>query len=147
MRAVIQRVNSARVETGSPAKIVGAIEKGLLVFLGIGKNDTTETVQKMAQRIPQLRIFEDDQGKMNRSLKEIGGEILVVSQFTLYADTSQGLRPSFSEACEPNRAKELYERFIAELRYSGLKTETGIFGAKMKVKLENDGPVTFILEV
>lgn len=146
MRAVIQRVNSAIVETTNPPQTVARIEKGLLILLGIGKNDTIETVQKMTSRIPRLRIFDDNQGKMNRSLFDIGGEILVVSQFTLYADTEQGLRPSFTEACEPNRAKELYERFVAELRYLGIKTETGIFGARMKVKLENDGPVTFILE-
>jgi len=146
LKAVIQRVKSASVEIESPPQIVGKIDRGLLILLGIGKNDTVETVQKMATRIPQLRIFDDSQGKMNRSLLDIGGEILVVSQFTLYADTNQGLRPSFTNACEPKRARELYERFVTELRYMGIKTETGSFGAKMKVKLENDGPVTFILE-
>jgi D-tyrosyl-tRNA(Tyr) deacylase len=114
--------------------------------LGIGKDDTVETVQKLTNRIPRLRIFEDNQGKMNLSLIDIGGEILVVSQFTLYADTEQGLRPSFTNACEPTKAKELYERFVSELRYSGIKTATGIFGARMNVKLENNGPVTLILE-
>jgi D-aminoacyl-tRNA deacylase len=146
VKAVIQRVNNASVEIDTPPKLVGAIKKGMLILLGIGNNDTIETVQKLAGRIPRLRIFEDNQGKMNLSLAEIGGAILVVSQFTLYADTEQGLRPSFTNACEPTRAKELYERFIAELRYAGIKTETGIFGARMNVKLENDGPVTFILE-
>jgi D-aminoacyl-tRNA deacylase len=146
VKAVIQRVNSASVEVDTPPKLVGTIKKGMLILLGIGKNDTIETVQKLASRIPRLRIFEDNRGKMNLSLVDIGGEILVVSQFTLYADTEQGLRPSFTNACDPTRAKELYERFIAELRYSGIKTEIGVFGARMKVKLENDGPVTFIME-
>jgi len=146
VKAVIQRVNNASVEVNTPPILAGTIKKGMLILLGIGKNDTIETVQNLASRIPRLRIFEDNQGKMNLSLVDIGGEILVVSQFTLYADTEQGLRPSFANACEPTRAKELYERFIAELRYSGIKTETGIFGARMNVKLENDGPVTFILE-
>jgi len=146
VKAVIQRVNCASVEIENPPRTAGKIKKGLLILLGIGKNDTVETVQKMTARIPRLRIFEDTQGKMNLSLADINGEILVVSQFTLYADTESGLRPSFTNACEPNRAKELYERFVAELRYTGVKTETGIFGAQMKVKLENDGPVTFIME-
>lgn len=146
MKAVIQRVNYASVEVDTPPKLVGTIKKGMLILLGIGKNDSIETVQKLAGRIPRLRIFEDNQGKMNLSLVDIGGEILVVSQFTLYADTEQGLRPSFTNACESTRVKELYERFIAELRYSGIKTEIGVFGARMKVKLENDGPVTFIME-
>ena len=146
MKAVIQRVNNASVEVDTPTKLVGTIKKGMLILLGIGKNDTIETVQKLTSRIPRMRIFEDNQGKMNLSLVDIGGEILVVSQFTLYADTEQGLRPSFTNACEPTRAKELYERFISELRYSGIKTEIGVFGARMKVKLENDGPVTFIME-
>lgn len=146
MKAVIQRVNNASVEVDTPPKLVGAIKKGMLILLGIGKNDTIETVQKLTSRIPRMRIFEDNQGKMNLSLVDIGGEILVVSQFTLYADTEQGLRPSFTNACEPTQAKELYERFISELRYSGIKTEIGVFGARMKVKLENDGPVTFIME-
>ena len=146
MKAVIQRVNNASVEVDTPPKLVGAIKKGMLILLGIGKNDTIETVQKLTSRIPRMRIFEDNQGKMNLSLVDIGGEILVVSQFTLYADTEQELRPSFTNACEPTRAKELYERFISELRYSGIKTEIGVFGARMKVKLENDGPVTFIME-
>lgn len=146
MKAVIQRVNHASVEVDNPPKKAGEIKKGILILLGIGKNDTIETAQKLTSRIPSMRIFEDNQGKMNLSLVDIGGEILVVSQFTLYADTEQGLRPSFTNACEPTRAKELYERFVAELRYSGIKTETGIFGARMNVKLENDGPVTFIME-
>jgi len=146
VKAVIQRVNNASVEVDTPPKLVGAIKKGMLILLGIGKNDTIETVQKLTSRIPRMRIFEDNQGKMNLSLVDIGGEILVVSQFTLYADTEQELRPSFTNACEPTRAKELYERFISELRYSGIKTEIGVFGARMKVKLENDGPVTFIME-
>jgi D-tyrosyl-tRNA(Tyr) deacylase len=146
VKAVIQRVNYASVEVDTPPKLAGTIKKGMLILLGIGKNDTIETVQKLTSRIPRMRIFEDNQGKMNLSLVDIGGEILVVSQFTLYADTEQGLRPSFTNACEPTRAKELYERFISELRYSGIKTEIGVFGARMKVKLENDGPVTFIME-
>lgn len=146
MKAVVQRVKNAKVEIENPPQTVGEINQGLLILLGIGRNDTVETVQKLATKIPQLRIFDDGHGKMNRSLFDIGGEILVVSQFTLYADTNQGLRPSFTDACEPKKAKELYERFVTELRYLGIKTETGVFGARMKVKLENDGPVTFILE-
>ncbi|MDH5185874.1 MAG: D-aminoacyl-tRNA deacylase [candidate division WOR-3 bacterium] len=146
MKAVIQRVNSASVEVNNPPRIIATIGKGLLILLGIGKNDTVDTIQKLTNRIPRLRIFEDGQGKMNRSLIDIGGEILVVSQFTLYADTEQGLRPSFTSAGEPKLANELYERFVSELRYSGIKTSTGIFGARMNIKLENNGPVTFILE-
>jgi len=146
VKAIIQRVSKASVEKDNPPKVTGAINQGILILLGLGKNDTVDTVQKMTSRIPRLRIFDDTQGKMNLSLTDIGGEILVVSQFTLYADTDQGLRPSFTNACEPAKAKELYERFVSELRYAGIKTETGVFGARMNVKSENNGPVTFIME-
>ena len=146
MKAIIQRVSKASVEVDNPPKTTGAINQGILILLGLGKNDTVDTVQKMTSRIPRMRIFDDNQGKMNLSLTDVGGEILVVSQFTLYADTDQGLRPSFTNACEPTKAKEVYERFISELRYAGIKTETGIFGARMNVKSENNGPVTFIME-
>lgn len=144
MRAVIQRVCGARVTVG--AEPVGEIGHGLLVLLGVGKADDEDTCRAMASRLARLRIFEDKAGKMNLSLLDVGGRALVVSQFTLYADTSRGLRPSFTDACEPVRAKELYERFVSELSYLGVATRTGRFGARMDVALTNTGPVTLVLE-
>lgn len=145
MRAVIQRVNKSEV-LDSEGNLLSQIGKGVLVLLGVGLKDDETNSQKLAARIANLRIFEDDNSKMNFSLLDQGYEALVVSQFTLYADTEKGRRPSFTDACEPNRAKELYERFVSELRYLGVKTKTGVFGAKMLVRLDNDGPVTFIIE-
>ncbi len=144
MRVVLQRVSTAWVTVGTEE--IARIGPGLLVLQGIGHADTEETCRQMASRVARLRIFEDTAGKMNLSLLDTHGSCLVVPQFTLYADTSRGLRPSFTAACPPQRAKELYERFVAELAYLGVPTRTGQFGAHMQVSLTNDGPVTIILE-
>ncbi|MEO0004542.1 MAG: D-aminoacyl-tRNA deacylase [candidate division WOR-3 bacterium] len=144
MRALLQRVSHARVVVGG--ETIGEIGSGLLIFLGIGKQDSESTCRQLASKVCRLRIYDDEQGKMNRSLLDVGGEALVVSQFTLYADTEQGLRPSFSNACEPARAESLYERFISELRYLGVPVQTGKFGARMDVELVNRGPVTIMVE-
>lgn len=144
MRALIQRVSRAKVTVDGTT--TGEIGPGLLVFLGVGKEDNEAICRQLASRIARLRIWDDEAGKMNRSLLDIGGAALVVSQFTLYADTRHGLRPSFSDACEPNRARELYERFVTELRYLGVPVQTGSFGARMEVELVNSGPVTIMLE-
>jgi len=144
MRIVIQRVKEASVEVNK--KEVGKINKGLLVFFGAKKEDTEEQISWLVTKIINLRIFSDVNGKMNLSLKDIQGEILVVSQFTLYADCTMGRRPSFIKAAEPAYAEKLYERFIKEMKKEIAKVETGIFAAKMEVKLINDGPVTFIID-
>lgn len=144
MRALIQRVAKAKVTVNGTT--VGEIGAGLLIFLGVGKQDNETHCRQLASRVARLRIWDDDAGKLNRSLLETGGAALVVSQFTLYADTRHGLRPSFSDAAEPARARELYEQFVTELRYLGVPVQTGIFGARMEVELVNSGPVTIILE-
>lgn len=144
MRAVLQRVSSARVSVG--AEPVGAIGPGLLVLLAVGPQDSEQTCSRLAAKTARLRIFEDEAGKMNRSLLDTGGAALVVSQFTLYADTGRGLRPSFTHAGPPGRAAELCERFSSELGYLGVPVQTGRFGAHMTVELTNDGPVTLILD-
>lgn len=144
MRAVLQRVKSAEVLVDG--QVAGKIGKGLLVFLGVGKGDGEEDLSFLASKIPDLRIFEDDSEKFNLSLKEIGGEILVVSQFTLYADCRKGRRPSFTTAEEPSRARDLYERFVRKLQEQNLRVQTGQFQARMEVRLVNDGPVTILLE-
>lgn len=144
MIAVLQRVNEAKVEV--EGKVVGQIGKGLVLLLGAKMGDTDEDVRYLADKCVNLRIFEDEEGKMNLSVLEIQGEILVISQFTLYGDTSKGRRPSFTGALEPNEAEKLYLKFVDFIREKGLKTEKGIFGAKMLVKIYNWGPVTFILE-
>jgi D-tyrosyl-tRNA(Tyr) deacylase len=144
MKAVIQRVKEAKVNVGQEA--VARIGKGILIFLGIGKNDTEENAARLAKKISELRIFEDAQGKMNLSVQDIKGEILVVPQFTLYADCWDGRRPSFDPCAEPKKAEQLYNFFIAELMKTGLVVKQGKFAAKMEVILTNDGPVTFILE-
>jgi D-tyrosyl-tRNA(Tyr) deacylase len=144
MRAVIQRVKSAEVRVDN--RVTGSIEKGLLILLGVGKGDSESDISFLTSKIPELRIFEDDSGKFNLSLREIGGEMLVVSQFTLYADCRRGRRPSFTEAEEPAAAKDLYERFISRLREQGITIKTGEFQAKMEVHLINDGPVTLLLD-
>jgi D-tyrosyl-tRNA(Tyr) deacylase len=144
VRAVIQRVSRAEVKVaGEP---VGRIGHGLCVFLGIGKNDGESNADHLAQKIKNLRIFEDEHGKMNRSVEEIREEILVVSQFTLYGDCRKGNRPSFSDAAPPDEAEKLYEYFVQRLRGAGLIVATGQFKARMDVTLTNDGPVTFIVE-
>ncbi|QDT66024.1 D-aminoacyl-tRNA deacylase [Calycomorphotria hydatis] len=144
MRAVVQRVSSAHVDVDG--ETIGKIERGLLVLLGVGQDDSESDVTYLAAKVAGLRIFEDDAGKMNRSVMEIGGGILVVSQFTLWGDCRKGKRPSFIAAAEPAMADELYERFVAELRQLGLPVETGKFRAHMDVHLTNDGPVTLMLD-
>ena len=144
MRAVIQRVGYAKVEV--EGKTVGEIGQGFCVLLGIHQDDTTEDVDWMAPKIAQLRVFEDSDGKMNRSLLDVEGSALVVSQFTLYGDCRKGRRPSFVEAARPEKAIPLYEDFCIRLRLEGMIVTKGVFGAKMQVSLTNDGPVTIILE-
>ena len=144
MRAVLQRVSRARVVIGGEA--VGAIDRGLLVLLGVAREDTAEQARWLADKTVGLRIFADDEGKMNRSVTEVGGSVLVVSQFTLYGDCRKGRRPSFVEAAPPEIAVPLYEAFVAAVRAQGVPTATGRFGAMMQVELVNDGPVTLILE-
>ncbi len=144
MRAVIQRVKKAKVIIRGEQ--VGAIDEGLLVLLGVSSEDTQDDCRYMADKILNLRIFEDDSGKMNRSVKDMGGEILVVSQFTLYGDCRKGRRPSFVSAASPDKATELYEKVIEILRKSGLKISTGVFGEMMEVHLINNGPVTLLLD-
>ena len=144
MKAVVQRVKSSEVWVDG--RLSGKIGKGLLVFVGVGKGDGENDLSYLTSKIPDLRIFEDDSGKFNLSLKEIKGEMLVVSQFTLYGDTKKGRRPSFTEAEEPGIAKELYERFISKVREDGIRVQTGEFQAKMEVHLINDGPITLLLD-
>ncbi len=146
MRAVVQRVKESYVKVDG--ETVGRIGKGLLVLLGIGREDTDKDLKWMEDKIPNLRIFEDENDKMNRSLIDVGGEMLVISQFTLYGDASHGRRPSFSQAATPDVAKEFYLRFCDDLSliYPSLKVERGIFQAKMEVYIVNDGPVTIIVD-
>ncbi len=144
MRAVIQRVKEAEVKVDG--KTIGKISKGLLVLLAIHQDDTEDKIEKMATKIINLRIFGDKDEKMNLSVKDVGGEILVVSQFTLYGDTSRGNRPSFIESARPEKAIPYYKKFVEKIKDSGLKTATGEFGAMMDVNLVNDGPVTIIID-
>jgi D-tyrosyl-tRNA(Tyr) deacylase len=144
MRAVVQRVTYAKVEVD--AAVVGRIGPGLLVLLGVGKGDTTLDADYLAAKVSQLRIFADGAGKMNRSVIEADGEILVVSQFTLYGDCRKGRRPGFDAAALPEDARVLYEYFVSVVRRTGLLVETGVFQADMAVTLVNDGPVTLIVE-
>jgi D-tyrosyl-tRNA(Tyr) deacylase len=144
VRAVIQRVTEAHVTAGR--EIVGEIGPGLCVLLGIGKQDDEENAKALADKIKNLRVFEDDQGKMNRSIDDTGGDLLVISEFTLYGDCRKGNRPSFSDAAPAAGAERLYRFFIQRLRDAGLKVATGSFQAHMKVSLVNDGPVTFVVE-
>ncbi len=144
MKALIQRVKSAQVKVA--ADIVGEIDQGWLVFLGVSRSDTGDEIAKMAEKIAGLRLFSDAGGRFNLSVADVSGSILVVSQFTLYADCSRGRRPSFTDAAEPAKAEALYERFVAELRAKSIKVETGRFGADMQVSLVNDGPVTVMLD-
>ena len=144
MRTVIQRVKYAKVSVDG--KILGEIDKGLLVLLGVTHEDTIKEVKWLANKTKNLRIFEDEEGKLNRSIQDVDGEILSVSQFTLYADTKKGNRPSFSKAAPGDVAIEMFEQFNGLLRESGVPVETGQFGADMKVGLLNDGPVTILLD-
>jgi D-aminoacyl-tRNA deacylase len=144
MRAVVQRVSTASVKIGD--EVVSRIGAGLLVLLGVSRTDVRKDAEVLAVKIPHLRIFEDVDGKLNRSLVEAGGELLVVSQFTLLADCRKGRRPSFIAAAEPMQAIELYEHFVRQARMLGVSVQTGRFQARMAVSLVNDGPVTLILD-
>ncbi|HEU64722.1 MAG: D-aminoacyl-tRNA deacylase [Candidatus Anoxychlamydiales bacterium] len=145
MRAVIQRVKEAKVEVDQ--KIVGQINQGILVLFGCHKDDIDNQIDYLVDKIVNMRIFSDEDDKMNLSIKDISGDILVVSQFTLLADTKKGRRPSFINSMEPKKANEFYEKFISKLKENIKKVQTGIFGAKMQIFLINDGPVTFILDL
>lgn len=144
MRLVVQRVKNAKVEVDG--KTVGSINKGFLVLLGVTHTDTRSEADYLVKKLCNLRVFEDENRKMNLGLKDIEGELLIVSQFTLYADCTQGNRPSFINAAKPDVANELYEYFCEKCMEQNIKVEKGIFGADMKVSLLNDGPVTIILE-
>ncbi|MFZ5927898.1 MAG: D-aminoacyl-tRNA deacylase [Acidobacteriota bacterium] len=144
MRAVLQRVSQASVTVGG--EVVGRIGPGLLVLLGVGKGDTDQDAEALARKIVELRVFQDGAGKMNLSLKEAGGSLLVVSQFTLYGDTRKGRRPSFDLAAPPEEARRLYERFVEAARALGVEVATGVFQAMMSVSLVNEGPVTLLVE-
>lgn len=144
MKIVLQRVSSASVKVDS--KIVGRIEHGLLLLIGFSSTDTSESILPTIEKIVKLRIFSDEEGKMNKSVLDVEGSMLLISQFTLYADTKKGNRPSFIEAARPEQAIPLYEFFITEMRKRVAKVETGIFGADMKVELVNDGPVTIVFD-
>lgn len=144
MRGVIQRVSSASVSIGGD--IAGKIEKGIVIFLGIRTGDNRDDLKWLAEKVVNLRIFEDHQGKMNRSLKDINGQMLIISQFTLYGDCRKGRRPGFSRAAPPQTAEPLYEDFIQEIKERGITTASGTFQADMQVELVNDGPVTLLLD-
>ena len=144
MKMVIQRVNHASVTIDGEDN--GAIEKGFLVLLGVGQDDTEEIADKYVKKMVGLRIFDDEEGKTNLSLDQVGGSVLLISQFTLYANCKKGYRPSFIEAGDPVKAEQLYEYVIAKTKESVPNVQTGIFGAEMKVALENDGPFTIVLE-
>ena len=144
MRAVVQRVSRASVTIGG--EVYGKIDKGLVVLLGITHQDDQKDARWLAEKVAHLRVFEDEQGKMNRSLADIGGEMLIISQFTLYGDCRKGRRPGFSDAAPPDIAKPLYLFFEEEVKKKGIKAATGTFQAEMKVELVNDGPVTLLLD-
>ena len=144
MRLVVQRVHSASVAVED--KLTGSREQGLLVFTGFGDEDSSALIPLMIRKLIDLRIFSDPQGKINLSLREVQGSILVVSQFTLYANCSRGRRPDFTHAAPPQLARQLYDQFLAELNATGINIQSGIFGAHMKVEASNDGPFTIILD-
>lgn len=144
MRVVLQRVSHASVTVEE--KVIGKIQRGFLLLVGVTHDDAMEDMEYLVRKIVQMRIFEDEEGKLNRSIQDIGGEILSVSQFTLYADTRKGNRPSFSKAAPGDVALEMFEQFNGLLRDTGIPVETGQFGADMKVELLNDGPVTILLD-
>jgi D-tyrosyl-tRNA(Tyr) deacylase len=145
MRLLVQRIKEAKIRTAEAD--IARVGRGLCLFLGVAKGDASENADALAQKILELRIFEDENGKMNRSLRDSGGEVLVVSEFTLYGDCSRGRRPSFSRAAPPDEARRLYDYFVARLKALRLNVATGKFQASMEVTLVNDGPVTFILDV
>lgn len=144
MRAVVQRVTQASVSVNN--KIVGMINKGIVVLLGVGNNDTLEDVKYLADKIVNLRIFDDETGKMNLSLLDTKGEALIISQFTLFGDCRKGRRPSYSDSAPPQLAQELYEKFIQAVKSYNVPVQTGIFAAHMLVTIHNDGPVTLLLD-
>lgn len=144
MRVVVQRVNRAQVSV--KGEVVGAIDRGLLVLLGIGTTDTNTDLEWMAEKVTGLRIFEDEQGKMNRSVVDVDGELLVVSQFTLFGDCRKGKRPSFTDAMEPVLASQMVDEFVRLSKNAVKKVATGVFGAMMEVELVNNGPVTILLD-
>jgi D-tyrosyl-tRNA(Tyr) deacylase len=141
LRAVVQRVSQARATPG------GEIGRGLCVLLGVAASDSAEQADRAAAKLAGLRIFENDEGRFDRSVLDVGGEVLVVSQFTLIADTAKGNRPSFTDAARPEHAEPIYERVCAGLEHAGLRVARGVFGARMQVELVNDGPVTIVLDV
>lgn len=145
MKVLIQRVKEASVSIDS--KLYSSIKQGILALVGIEKGDTTEEIQKMAKKLVNLRIFSDENDKMNKSILDIKGEMLIVSQFTLCGNCKKGTRPSFDNSAPPDVAKKLYETFINEVKNYGINTQTGVFGAMMDVALINDGPVTFMLDM
>jgi len=144
MRAVVQRVKRAEVRVGQ--EVLGRIESGAVVLVGVAKSDTEASANALAEKIANLRIFDDDRGRMNLSLRETGGQVLCVSQFTLYGDCRKGRRPSYDQAAPPDHASLLYESFVKSLRERGVPTQTGRFRAMMEVELTNEGPVTLLLD-
>jgi D-tyrosyl-tRNA(Tyr) deacylase len=144
MRAVVQRVKSANVKVND--NIIGSIGQGILLFLGVEETDQETDLEYMCEKIPNLRIFEDENGKMNKSLLDVEGSILVISQFTLLGDARKGRRPSFTDAAKPEKAIPMYEKFIACMKEKNITTQSGEFGAEMEVELINDGPVTILLD-
>jgi D-tyrosyl-tRNA(Tyr) deacylase len=144
MRAVVQRVSRSQVSANG--EITGQIDLGLLVLLGVGRDDTEADATYLAEKVCGLRVFDDDQGKMNRSAQEVGGSVLAISQFTLYGDVRRGRRPSFDAAAPPEKARQLYDFFVEQIRNAGLRCETGRFQEMMKVELVNEGPVTILLD-
>ena len=144
MRAVVQRVSASSVSVDN--EVVGKIDRGLMVLLGVTHDDTQADVNYLVEKISNLRIFEDEQEKMNLSLLDIGGELLAISQFTLYGDCRKGRRPNFTQAAKPDMANELYEKFVSQAKDAGINVQTGSFGAHMVVDIVNDGPVTMIID-
>jgi len=144
VRALVQRVSEASVEVDG--RVTGAVGAGFLVLLGVAEGDTEEDADWLAGKVARLRVFEDEEGKMNLSLGAVGGKVLSVSQFTLCADTRKGNRPSFTKAAEPEQGRRLWERFSEELERRGVRVERGVFGARMRVRLVNEGPVTILLD-
>jgi D-tyrosyl-tRNA(Tyr) deacylase len=144
MRAVVQRVSRAKVSVGE--EVTGEIGKGLLVLLAVGQSDAEADADYCAEKICGLRVLEDDEGKMNRSVLDVGGSVLAVSQYTLYGDVRRGKRPSFDAAARPEQAKKLYEYFVEQIRAAGLRCETGRFQEMMRVELANEGPVTILID-
>ena len=144
MRAVVQRVSGAQVRVED--RVIGEIAAGLCVLLGVAREDAASDAERLAGKVARLRIFENDEGKFDRSVQDVQGAVLIVSQFTLIADTEKGNRPSFAEAAPPELAEPLYERFCGTLRELGVTVETGVFGARMRLELVNDGPVTIVVD-